>query len=106
MMKQEEQDFLKSLKRKFKDKNNVSHGKDINDEHAKASDEDSDQEIQSDEDMGDEGPIESKKVFRDYLINVLVSCDLEKKRASKMEILDFLTLLNCMNQAGIHFRGI
>lgn len=54
------------------------------------------------EDLGD--PVESVKAFRAYLINVLVSNELDQKRASKMEILDFLTLLNALNKADIHFR--
>lgn len=34
----------------------------------------------------------------------LIESGMEQKRASKMEILDFLTLLNCLNKAGIHFK--
>lgn len=53
-------------------------------------------------DQGD--PVESKPAFKAYLLNVLTSNELDQKRASKMEILDFLTLLNCLNKAGIHFK--
>ena len=45
----------------------------------------------------DEDPVDSVKTFRKYMIKVLVKNELEQKRASKMEILDFLTLLNCLN---------
>ena len=64
-----------------------------------------------DEDMDGEGaleingdPLTSKSAFKAVVINVLVENQLDSKRASKMEILDFLTLLNAMNAANIHFR--
>ena len=70
-----------------------------------------DDDAMSDEDeaVGEEAevsgdPMESRAAFKAYLLNVLISNELDQGRASKMEILDFLTLLNCMNQAGIHFK--
>jgi hypothetical protein len=62
-----------------------------------------DDEKDPEEDVGGD-PFESRAAFKIYLIDVLTSNELDQKRASKMEILDFLTLLNCMNQAGIHFK--
>lgn len=43
-------------------------------------------------------------MFKALLIKVLTDNELDQKRASKMEILDFLTLLNAMNAAGVHFK--
>lgn len=49
-------------------------------------------------------PLTSKSAFKKLVIDTLESNELDQKRAAKMEILDFLNLLNVMNQAGIHFR--
>jgi hypothetical protein len=70
---------------------------------ALAGSDDSDAEI---EDMAEEGsdPVESVSAFKNLLIKVLTDNELDQKRASKMEILDFLTLLNVMNAAGVHFK--
>ena len=54
--------------------------------------------------MESEDPLESVKAFKKLLVHVLEVNELDKKRAAKMEILDFLTLLNVMNAAGIHFK--
>lgn len=58
----------------------------------------------SEEDGADGEPTESKPAFKKYMINVLTSNELDQKRAAKMEIFDFLTLLNCFNKAGVHFK--
>ena len=42
--------------------------------------------------------------FKNLLVKVLTENELDQKRAAKMEILDFLTLLNVMNAAGVHFK--
>jgi len=52
----------------------------------------------------DADPITSRAAFKLLVLRVLEQEDLMTKRASKMEILDFLTLLNAMNLAGIHFK--
>ena len=54
----------------------------------------------------DEGtdPLTSRNAFKKLVIETLEAEELLTKRAAKMEILDFLTLLNAMNQAGIHFK--
>ena len=41
--------------------------------------------------------------FKQIIVDILQKNDLDQKRAAKMEILDFLTLLNLFNQQGIHF---
>jgi len=46
----------------------------------------------------------SKVAFKNLLISTLVKNELDKKRAAKMEILDFLTVLNTLNAIGIHFN--
>jgi hypothetical protein len=67
----------------------------------------------SDSEDGEEGeaesgnlgdPAESQAAFKQYMLAQLIENGMEQKRASKMEILDFLTLLNCLNKAGIHFK--
>lgn len=64
-----------------------------------------DEDMSADEDAPDLGdPVESAPAFKKYLLNVLTSNELDQKRAAKMEILDFLTLLNYLNKAGIHFK--
>jgi hypothetical protein len=49
-------------------------------------------------------PLTSKSAFKELVIKTLEEAELDKKRAAKMEILDFLTLLNAFNNAGIHFK--
>jgi hypothetical protein len=49
-------------------------------------------------------PLTSKSCFKEHVIKTLEGVGLDKKRAAKMEILDFLTLLNAFNAAGIHFK--
>ncbi len=84
-----------SLKKKHKkDKKVVQEDKMSDDEDAE----------QSGDDGADGDPTESKAAFKKYMINVLTTNELDQKRAAKMEILDFLTLLNCLNRACIHFK--
>ena len=47
--------------------------------------------------------MESRAAFKALLIKTLEENEMDKKRAAKMEIIDFLTVLNAMNQVGIHF---
>jgi len=75
MIQEEQEDFLKSLKKKSKK------------EEEKMSDEESEGEIEGD-------PVSSRPVFKTYLLRALSENQLDQKRAAKMEILDFLTLLN------------
>ncbi len=58
------------------------------------------------EDDVDDGvdPMVSRAAFKKLMISVLEKEELLTKRAAKMEILDFLSLLNAMNLAGIHFK--
>lgn len=62
-------------------------------------------EIEEDEELGeiDSDPMTSRAAFKDMIIKVLEENELDQKRASKMEILDFLTLLNALNEKGVHF---
>ena len=52
----------------------------------------------------DTDPMTSRAAFKQLVISTLEGEELSAKRAAKMEILDFLTLLNAMNQNGIHFK--
>ena len=61
------------------------------------------EEIEDDVDAGTD-PLTSRAAFKKLVIQTLEDEELLTKRAAKMEILDFLSLLNAMNQAGIHFK--
>ena len=65
---------------------------------------DDEEEEMVDEDDDSTDPMTSRAAFKRIVIQTLEQEDLLNKRAAKMEILDFLTLLNAMNQAGIHFK--
>ena len=67
------------------------------------SDDEDEEAIEDDADESTD-PMVSRSAFKKLLISVLEQEELLTKRAAKMEILDFLTLLNGMNQAGIHFK--
>ena len=68
---------------------------------------DDDMEEEELEDVdGEADPLTSRAAFKKLVIATLEAEDLLTKRAAKMEILDFLTLLNAMNQAGIHFKWV
>ena len=63
-----------------------------------------DEESDAEEAKEAEGdPLESRAAFKQLLIKTLEDNEMDKKRAAKMEIIDFLTVLNAMNQVGIHF---
>ena len=59
----------------------------------------------SEEELGEENgdPLVSRAAFKQLVVKTLEDNELDKKRAAKMEILDFLTVLNAMNSVGIHF---
>ena len=72
-----------------------------------------DEEIGNDEDMGEEmgddqepqgDPMTCLIAFKKKVTDVLDNNDLDQKRASKMEIMDFLNLLSLFNADGIHFK--
>lgn len=42
--------------------------------------------------------------FKKKVIDILEENDLAQKRAAKMEIIDFLSLLSLFNAEGIHFK--
>ena len=61
-------------------------------------------EEEIEDDVVDDNPQTSRAAFKKLVIATLEGEELLTKRAAKMEILDFLSLLNAMNQAGIHFK--
>ena len=72
-----------------------------------------DEEIGNDEDMGEEMGDDLEATgdsmtcliaFKKKVTDVLDNNDLGQKRASKMEIMDFLNLLSLFNAEGIHFK--
>ena len=65
---------------------------------------DSDEEEEDEEVDAGSDPMTSRAAFKRLVISTLESEELLTKRAAKMEILDFLSLFNAMNKAGIHFR--
>ena len=52
----------------------------------------------------DNDPVKSIKAFKKLVVTTLEDNQMNDKRACKMEIIDFLNLLNIMNKAGIHFK--
>ena len=99
MLQEEQEDYFKSLKQKQKQQ---STGKlNITEEEKMSDDEDVEVEL----DVQEEGdPMVSRAAFKTYMLKVMIDDGLDQKRAAKMEILDFLTLLNVLNKAGIHFK--
>jgi hypothetical protein len=68
-----------------------------------------DEEVKEEEEMDDEGPdsddpVKDIKAFKKLVIKTLEDNEMQEKRACKMEIMDFLNLLNIFNQQGIHFK--
>ena len=69
---------------------------------------------EEDEDMGDDiiddlqepagNPETCLVAFKQMIVSILEDNELDQKRAAKMEILDFLNLLNLFNSKGIHFK--
>lgn len=69
-----------------------------------ANDDDIEEEMEDEEAAVGADPLTSRAAFKRLVISTLEAEDLLSKRASKMEILDFLTCLNAMNKVGIHFK--
>ena len=67
-----------------------------------------DDEEEEDEEIEDmeesEDPVKSIKAFKRLVVSMLEENEMDKKRACKMEIIDFLNLLKIMNEKGIHFK--
>lgn len=57
------------------------------------------EEAMDDGDEEDESPGE----FKQKVVKILEDCKMIEKRSSKMQIVDFLALLNAFNEGGIHF---
>ena len=51
-------------------------------------------------------PVQSLKAFKQLVVSTLEENEMNEKRACKMEIIDFLNLLNIFNQKGIHFKWL
>lgn len=58
------------------------------------------------EDLEEDGddPVKSLGAFKRLVVATLEEHDMQEKRACKMEILDFLNLLNIFNEKGVHFK--
>lgn len=71
-----------------------------------------DEEVKEEEEMEDDGapdsddPVKDIKAFKKLVIKTLEDNEMQEKRACKMEIMDFLNLLNIFNQQGIHFKWL
>jgi len=66
--------------------------------------EEEDEEIEEEDGEESEDPVKSIKAFKKLVVSVLEENEMDKKRACKMEIIDFLNLLKIMNEKGIHFK--
>lgn len=69
--------------------------------------EDDDEEEAMDEEEikdGDGDPLKDIKAFKKIVVTALIDNQMDQKRASKMEIIDFLNLLKIFNEKGIHFK--
>ena len=66
--------------------------------------EEEEEEEEIDDGVESEDPVKSIKAFKRLVVSVLEENEMDKKRACKMEIIDFLNLLKIMNEKGIHFK--
>jgi len=72
------------------------------DEEVKDEEEADEEEAMADDEAED--PVKSIKAFKQLVVGTLEENEMQEKRACKMEIMDFLNLLNIFNQKGIHFK--
>lgn len=49
-------------------------------------------------------PVQNIKAFKKMVVKTLEDNAMNEKRACKMEIIDFLNLLNIFNEKGVHFK--
>lgn len=61
------------------------------------SDVEDEEQMEEDDDDGEVDPIKSIKAFKKLVVKTLEDNQMNDKRACKMEIMDFLNLLNIMN---------
>jgi len=61
------------------------------------------EEMLDDENDDDTNPLTSINAFKKLIVGILEDNDLSQKRAAKMEIIDFLSLLSLFNGKGVHF---
>jgi hypothetical protein len=61
------------------------------------------EESEGEEEESDD-PVKSIKAFKKLVVGLLEDNDMSDKRACKMEIIDFLNLLNIFNDKGVHFK--
>lgn len=67
---------------------------------------DDDTPFDEEEDLAGEGtgdPLTCLISFKKKVVDILEENNLDKLRAAKMEIIDFLSLLSLFNSSGIHF---
>jgi len=69
-------------------------------------DKDEEEKMEDDEEgePGLKDPLNCIKAFKILVVKTLESNEMDQKRASKMEIMDFLNLLKIFNEQGIHFK--
>lgn len=60
------------------------------------------EEAKDDMDDGEEED-DTRNEFKEKVVKILEDCKMIEKRSSKMQIVDFLALLNAFNEGGIHF---
>jgi len=75
----------------------------IHDEEADDNEED-EEEMDDAEEGESEDPLKSIKAFKKLVVKTLEDNEMSEKRACKMEIIDFLNLLNIFNEKGVHFK--
>ncbi len=66
--------------------------------------EEEDEDIDEEDGEESEDPVKSLKAFKKLVVSILEENEMDKKRACKMEIIDFLNLLKIMNEKSIHFK--
>jgi len=91
------------------DADGIDQEEDMQDEEEKqvpeeVDEEEEDEEIEEEDGEESEDPVKSIKAFKKLVVSVLEENEMDKKRACKMEIIDFLNLLKIMNEKGIHFK--
>lgn len=76
----------------------------MNDEEDDENDDDFEELVDEDGQTGTGDPLTCIHSFKKLVIEILETNELSQKRASKMEIIDFLSLLSAFNGKGIHFK--
>jgi hypothetical protein len=80
----------------------VDGGNKEEEEEVEEDEEDEEEAMEEESKEGD--PIKDIKAFKSIVVKALIDNEMDQKRASKMEIIDFLNLLKIFNERGIHFK--